>query len=141
MKDDNANNEPTAKILSFPTEQRRVSVATEREDGMMFTPEHLKSLLNFDDLIKIDLDRLDLTIQSDHDSFTYNWNEFMEGVDLTKEPDRTIFSRPQEPYTETLKTVTSLLVEVHRLNSLSKDSQLDELNHHLKDLLSWLKDI
>lgn len=141
MNDDNANNEPTAKILSFPTEQRRVSVATEREEGMIFTPEHLKSLLEFDDLIKIDLDRLDLTIKSDHDSFTYNWNEFMEGVDLTKEPDKTIFSIPKDPYVETLKTVASLLVEAHRLKSLSKDSQLDDLNHYLNDLLSWLKDI
>ena len=42
---------------------------------------------------------------------------------------------------KTLKTVASLLVEAHRLKSLSKDSQLDDLNHYLNDLLSWLKDI
>jgi len=140
MDDDTANNEPTAKILSFPTEQRRVSVATEREDGMLFTTDDLQSLLNFEDLIKIDLDKLNLTMESDHDSFTYNWSEFMEQVDLTKEPDNNIFSKTKDPYTDALMIITDMLVEVHRLNSESKAGQLDELNYQLKDLVQWLRD-
>ena len=140
MDDDTANNEPTAKILSFPTEQRRVSVATEREDGMMFTTDDLQSLLNFKDLIKIDLDKLNLTMESDHDSFTYNWSEFMEQVDLTRQPDNYIFSKTKDPYTDALMIITDMLVEVHRLNSESKAGQLDELNYQLKDLVQWLRD-
>jgi len=140
MDDDTANNEPTAKILSFPTEQRRVSVATEREDGMLFTTDDLQSLLNFEDLIKIDLDKLNLTMESDHDSFTYNWSEFMEQVDLTRQPDNNIFSKTKDPYTDALMIITDMLVEVHRLNSESKAGQLDELNYQLKDLVQWLRD-
>lgn len=141
MSEDDANSEPTAKILSFPTEQRRVSVATEREDGMMFTADDLQSLLNFDDLIKIDLDKLNLTMESDHESFTYNWSEFMEQVDLTKQPDNTIFNKHKDPYTDVLMTITNMLVHVHRLNSEAKVSQVDELNYQLKDLVEWLKDV
>jgi len=140
MDDDTANNVPTAKILSFPTEQRRVSVATEREDGMLFTTDDLQSLLNFEDLIKIDLDKLNLTMESDHDSFTYNWSEFMEQVDLTRQPDNNIFSKTKDPYTDALMIITEMLVEVHRLNSESKAGQLDELNYQLKDLAQWLRD-
>ena len=140
MDNDTANNEPTAKILSFPTEQRRVSVATEREEGMMFTTDDLQSLLNFEDLIKIDLDKLNLTMETDHDSFTYNWSEYMEQVDLTREPDNNIFSKTKDPYTDVLMIITNMLVEVHRLNSQAKAGQLDELNYQLKDLVEWLKD-
>ena len=140
MDNDTANNEPTAKILSFPTEQRRVSVATERDEGMMFTTDDLQSLLNFEDLIKIDLDKLNLTMETDHDSFTYNWSEYMEQVDLTREPDNNIFSKTKDPYTDALMIITNMLVEVHRLNSQAKAGQLDELNYQLKDLVEWLKD-
>jgi hypothetical protein len=139
MKDD-SNTEPSAKILSFPTEQRRVSVATERGQSLIFTSEDLLNLLetsDVNDLMEINFDDINLTIKNDHNSFTYNWDEFMNGVDLSKN-DVSIFSRSDRPYTDVLETVTELLVLVHKLNHKSQDGMLDELNYQLKDMVSWL---
>jgi len=139
MKDD-SNTEPSAKILSFPTEQRRVSVATEREAdlGMLFTSDDLKSMINLEELIKIDLENLNFTIQTDHDSFTCNWDELMEKSDHIQTSDFAMFSQPKNPYTQCLETITDILVNVHNLNGRCQDGTLDELNYQLKDILSWL---
>ena len=138
--DDDGNVHARAQILSFPTEQRRVSVATERavKEGMVFTPEDLRSMIDMDDLIEVDFGKLNITVETDHTNFTASWEEFLEKVDITKEPDQTIFSQPKDPYRESLEIITQMLVIVHKLNDQAQAGVLDELNYQLTDIISWL---
>ncbi len=140
---DEANAEPTGKILSFPTEQRRVSVATERQSSEFMTPDDLVGMLTSSDLdilSGIDFDKMNLSIDSyDNNDVTYSWDEFISKVDFTAGPDKNMFGDTKAVYTSTLETVTNLLVEVHRLNAKAQDSVMDELNYQLEDLVKWLK--
>ena len=140
---DEANAEPTGKILSFPTEQRRVSVATERQSSEFMTPEDLVGMLTSSDLdilSGIDYDKINLSIDSyDQNDITYSWDEFISKVDFTAGPDKNMFGDTKAVYTSTLETVTNLLVEVHRLNAKAQDGVMDELNYQLEDLVRWLK--
>ena len=140
---DDANAEPTGKILSFPTEQRRVSVATERQSSEFMTPDDLVGMLTSSDLdilSGIDYDKINLSIDSyDQNDITYSWDEFISKVDFTAGPDKNIFRDTKSVYSSTLETVTNLLVEVHRLNAKAQDGVLDELNYQLEDLVKWLK--
>ena len=92
---DEANAEPTGKILSFPTEQRRVSVATERQSSEFMTPDDLVGMLTSSDLdilSGIDYDKINLSIDSyDQNDITYSWDEFISKVDFTAGPDKNIF--------------------------------------------------
>ena len=140
---DEANAEPTGKILSFPTEQRRVSVATERQSSEFMTPDDLVDMLTSSDLdilSGIDFDKINLSIDSyDNNDITYSWDEFISKVDFTAGPGKNMFGDTKAVYTSTLETVTNLLVEVHRLNAKAQDSVMDELNYQLEDLVKWLK--
>jgi hypothetical protein len=140
---DEANAEPTGKILSFPTEQRRVSVATERQSSEFMTPDDLVGMLTSSDLdilSGIDFDKMNLSIDSyDNNDVTYSWDEFISKVDFTAGPDKNMFGDTKAVYTSTLETVTNLLVEVHRLNAKAQDGVMDELNYQLEDLVKWLK--
>jgi hypothetical protein len=140
---DDANAEPTGKILSFPTEQRRVSVATERQSSEFMTPDDLVGMLTSSDLdilSGIDFDKMNLSIDSyDNNDVTYSWDEFISKVDFTAGPDKNMFGDTKAVYTSTLETVTNLLVEVHRLNAQAQDGVMDELNYQLEDLVKWLK--
>ena len=140
---DEANAEPTGKILSFPTEQRRVSVATERQSSEFMTPDDLVGMLTSSDLdilSGIDFDKMNLSIDSyDNNDVTYSWDEFISKVDFTAGPDKNMFGDTKAVYTSTLETVTNLLVEVHRLNAQAQDGVIDELNYQLEDLVKWLK--
>jgi|SaaInlStandDraft_1057018.scaffolds.fasta_scaffold62384_2 hypothetical protein len=140
---DEANAEPTGKILSFPTEQRRVSVATERQSSEFMTPDDLVGMLTSSDLdilSGIDFDKMNLSIDSyDNNDVTYSWDEFISKVDFTAGPDKNMYGDTKAVYTSTLETVTNLLVEVHRLNAQAQDGVIDELNYQLEDLVKWLK--
>jgi hypothetical protein len=140
---DDANAEPTGKILSFPTEQRRVSVATERQSSEFMTSDDLVGMLTSSDLdilSGIDFDKMNLSIDSyDNNDVTYSWDEFISKVDFTAGPDKNMFGDTKAVYTSTLETVTNLLVEVHRLNAKAQDGVMDELNYQLEDLVKWLK--
>jgi hypothetical protein len=140
---DEANAEPTGKILSFPTEQRRVSVATERQSSEFMTSDDLVGMLTSSDLdilSGIDFDKMNLSIDSyDNNDVTYSWDEFISKVDFTAGPDKNMFGDTKAVYTSTLETVTNLLVEVHRLNAKAQDGVMDELNYQLEDLVKWLK--
>jgi len=105
---------------------------------MLFTAEDLRSMIDMDDLAQIDFDNINITVETDFNGFTASWEEFLEKVDLTKEPDQTIFSQPKDPYRQSLETITEMLVAVHDLNGQAQAGVLDELNYQLKDILSWL---
>ena len=141
---DEANTEPTGKILSFPTEQRRVSVATERQSSEFMTPDDIVGMLtntDLDILSGIDFNKINLSIDSyDNNDITYSWDEFISKVDFTAGPDKNMFGDSKAVYSSTLETVTDLLVEVHRLNAQAQDGVMDELNYQLKDLVDWLRD-
>ena len=141
---DEANTEPSGKILSFPTEQRRVSVATERQSSEFMTPDDIVGMLtntDLDILSGIDFNKINLSIDSyDNNDITYSWDEFISKVDFTAGPDKNMFGDTKAVYTSTLETVTNLLVEVHRLNAQAQDGVMDELNYQLKDLVDWLRD-
>ena len=142
---DEANAEPTGKILSFPTEQRRVSVATERQSSEFMTPDDLVGILtesDYDILSGIDFEKINLTVDTSFDKsdITYGWDEFITEIDFTAGPDKNMFGDSKAVYTSTLETVTNLLVEVHRLNAKAQDGVMDELNYQLKDLVDWLRD-
>ena len=60
--DDNGNVEHTAEILTFPTEQRRVAVATERQDGNLFTPSELEEMIS--QFVDVDFSDINVTIDN-----------------------------------------------------------------------------
>ena len=139
--DDNGNVEHTADILTFPTEQRRVAVATERQDGNLFTPTELEEMIS--QFVDVDFSEINVTIDNYENSIQYSFeeladNEFkIDASDIsnlfTKKEDKSI-------YTDTLEAITELLVSVHTLNGQSQDSVLDEVRHQIKDIVRWLHD-
>lgn len=139
--DDNGNVEHTADILTFPTEQRRVAVATERQDGNLFTPSELEEMIS--QFVDVDFSEINVTIDNYENSIQYSFeeladNEFkIDASDIsnlfTKKDDKSV-------YTETLEAITELLVSVHTLNGQSQDGVLDEVRHQIKDIVRWLHD-
>jgi len=139
--DDNGNVEHTADILTFPTEQRRVAVATERQDGNLFTPSELEEMIS--QFVDVDFADINVTIDNYENSIQYSFeeladNEFkIDASDISnlfkKKEDKTV-------YTETLEAITELLVSVHTLNGQSQDGTLDEVKHQIKDIVRWLHD-
>ena len=139
--DDDGNIHHTADILTFPTEQRRVAVATERQDGNLFTPSELEEMIS--QFVDIDFSDINVTIDNYENSIQYSFeeladNEFkIDASDIsnlfTKKEDKSI-------YTDTLEAITELLVSVHTLNGQSQDSVLDEVRHQVKDIVRWLHD-
>ena len=139
--DDDGNVHHTADILTFPTEQRRVAVATERQDGNLFTPTELEEMIS--QFVDIDFSEINVTIDNYENSIQYSFeeladNEFrIDASDISnlfkKKEDKTV-------YTETLEAITELLVCVHTLNGQSQDGALDEVRHQVKDIVKWLHD-
>ena len=139
--DDDGNVLHTADILTFPTEQRRVAVATERQDGNLFTPTELEEMIS--QFVDIDFSEINVTIDNYENSIQYSFeeladNEFrIDASDISnlfkKKEDKTV-------YTETLEAITELLVCVHTLNGQSQDGVLDEVRHQVKDIVRWLHD-
>ena len=139
--DEDGNVQARAQILSFPTEQRRVAVATERQDGNLFTPTELEELIS--QFVDVDFSDINVTIDNYENSIQYSFeeladNEFrIDASDISnlfkKKEDKTV-------YTETLEAITELLVSVHTLNGQSQDSVLDEVRHQIKDIVKWLHD-
>jgi len=139
--DDDGNVQARAQILSFPTEQRRVAVATERQDGNLFTPSELEELIS--QFVDVDFSDINVTIDNYENSIQYSFeeladNEFrIDASDISnlfkKKEDKTV-------YTETLEAITELLVSVHTLNGQSQDGVLDEVRHQIKDIVKWLHD-
>jgi hypothetical protein len=137
--DDHGNVEHTADILTFPTEQRRVAVATERQDGNLFTPDELSDLIS--QFVDVDMSDIQVTIDNLENSIQYSFeelanNEFRISPDdtknfFTKKEDKTV-------YTETLEAITELLVSVHTLNGSAQDGVLDEVKYQVKDIVKWL---
>ena len=139
--DEDGNVQARAQILSFPTEQRRVAVATERQDGNLFTPSELEELIS--QFVDVDFSDINVTIDNYENSIQYSFeeladNEFrIDASDISnlfkKKEDKTV-------YTETLEAITELLVSVHTLNGQSQDGVLDEVRHQIKDIVKWLHD-
>ena len=139
--DDDGNVQARAQILSFPTEQRRVAVATERQDGNLFTPTELEEMIS--QFVDVDFSDINVTIDNYENSIQYSFteladNEFkIDASDISnlfkKKEDKTV-------YTETLEAITELLVSVHTLNGQSQDGVLDEVRHQIKDIVKWLHD-
>ena len=139
--DDDGNVRAKAQILSFPTEQRRVAVATERQDGNLFTPTELEEMIS--QFVDVDFADINVTIDNYENSIQYSFeeladNEFrIDASDISnlfkKKEDKTV-------YTETLEAITELLVSVHTLNGQSQDGVLDEVRHQVKDIVRWLHD-
>ena len=139
--DDDGNVQARAQILSFPTEQRRVAVATERQDGNLFTPTELEELIS--QFVDVDFSDINVTIDNYENSIQYSFeeladNEFrIDASDISnlfkKKEDRSV-------YTGTLEAITELLVSVHTLNGQAQDSVLDEVRHQIKDIVKWLHD-
>ena len=136
--DDDGNVHHTADILTFPTEQRRVAVATERQDGNLFTPTELEEMIS--QFVDIDFSDINVTIDNFENSIQYSFEELADNEfridasdisNLFKKKDKTV-------YTETLEAITELLVCVHTLNGQSQDGTLDEVKHQVKDIVKWL---
>ena len=139
--DDNGNIEHTADILTFPTEQRRVAVATERQDGNLFTPDELSELIS--QFVDIDFSDINVTIDNYENSIQYSFEELADNeFRISPEDAKNFFSKKEDKsvYTETLEAVTELLVSVHTLNGQSQDGVLDEVRHQVKDIVRWLHD-
>ena len=136
---DEANTEPCGKILSFPTEQRRVAVATERQDGSLFTPEELSDLIS--QFTDIDMSDIQVTIDNLENSIQYSFEELADN-DFRISPDdaKNFFAMKEDKtvYTETLEAITELLVSVHTLNGSAQDGVLDEVKYQVKDIVKWL---
>ena len=138
--DDDGNVHATADILTFPTEQRRVAVATERQDGNLFTPTELEEMIS--QFVDVDFSEINVTIDNYENSIQYSFEELADNEfkidasdisNLFKKKDKTV-------YTETLEAITELLVCVHTLNGQSQDGTLDEVRHQVKDIVRWLHD-
>ena len=139
--DDNGNVEHTADILTFPTEQRRVAVATERQDGNLFTPDELSELIS--QFVDVDFSDINVTIDNYENSIQYSFEELADNeFRITPEDAKNFFSKKEDKsvYTDTLEAITELLVSVHTLNGQSQDGVLDEVRHQIRDIVRWLHD-
>lgn len=139
--DDNGNVEHTADILTFPTEQRRVAVATERQDGNLFTPSELEEMIS--QFVDVDFSDINVTIDNYENSIQYSFTELADNEFKIDASDiSSLFKKNNDKsiYTDTLEAITELLVSVHTLNGQSQDSVLDEVRHQVKDIVRWLHD-
>ena len=139
--DNNGNVEHTADILTFPTEQRRVAVATERQDGNLFTPTELEEMIS--QFVDVDFSEINVTIDNYENSIQYSFEELADNEFKIDASDISNLFRKKDDksiYTETLEAITELLVSVHTLNGQSQDGVLDEVRHQIKDIVSWLHD-
>ena len=137
--DDNGNVEHTADILTFPTEQRRVAVATERQDGNLFTPDELSELIS--QFVDVDFADINVTIDNFENSIQYSFEELADNeFRISADDAKNFFTKGNDksPYTETLEAITELLVCVHTLNGQSQDGTLDEVKYQVKDIVKWL---
>ncbi len=137
--DDNGNVDQTADILTFPTEQRRVAVATERQDGNLFTPDELSDLIS--QFVDIDFADINVTIDNFENSIQYSFEELADNeFRISADDAKNFFKKGNDksPYTECLEAITELLVSVHTLNGQSQDGTLDEVRHQIKDIVKWL---
>jgi hypothetical protein len=139
--DENGNVEHTAEILTFPTEQRRVAVATERQDGNLFTPDELSELIS--QFVDVDFSDINVTIDNYENSIQYSFEELADNeFKISPDDAKNFFSKKDDKsvYTECLEAITELLVCVHTLNGQSQDGTLDEVKHQIKDIVRWLHD-
>ena len=139
--DDNGNVEHTAEILTFPTEQRRVAVATERQDGNLFTPSELEELIS--QFVDVDFSDINVTIDNYENSIQYSFEELADNEFKIDASDiSNLFTKKEDKgvYTDTLEAITELLVSVHTLNGQSQDGVLDEVRHQIRDIVRWLHD-
>jgi len=139
--DDDGNVQARAQILSFPTEQRRVAVATERQDGNLFTPSELEEMIS--QFVDVDFSEINVTIDNYENSIQYSFSELADNEFKIDASDISNFFKKKEDktvYTETLEAITELLVSVHTLNGQSQDGVLDEVRHQIKDIVKWLHD-
>ena len=139
--DDNGNVEHTAEILTFPTEQRRVAVATERQDGNLFTPTELEEMIS--QFVDVDFSEINVTIDNYENSIQYSFEELADNEFKIDASDiSNLFTKKDDkmPYTECLEAITELLVCVHTLNGQSQDGTLDEVRYQVKDIVRWLHD-
>ena len=139
--DDNGNVEHTADILTFPTEQRRVAVATERQDGNLFTPSELEEMIS--QFVDVDFSEINVTIDNYENSIQYSFEELADNEFKIDASDiSNLFTRKEDKsvYTDTLEAITELLVSVHTLNGQSQDGVLDEVRHQIRDIVRWLHD-
>ncbi len=137
--DDNGNVEHTAEILTFPTEQRRVAVATERQDGNLFSPSELEEMIS--QFVDVDFADINVTIDNYENSIQYSFEELADNEFRIDASDiSNLFNKKQDKsvYTETLEAITELLVCVHTLNGQSQDGTLDEVKYQVKDIVKWL---
>lgn len=137
--DDDGNVEHTAEILTFPTEQRRVAVATERQDGNLFTPEELSDLIS--QFVDVDFSDINVTIDNYENSIQYSFDELADNdFRITPDDAKNFFKKSEQSiFTQTLENITKLLVFVHGFNAVGQDGTLDEVNHQIKDLIRYLE--
>ena len=139
--DEDGNVQARAQILSFPTEQRRVAVATERQDGNLFTPTELEEMIS--QFVDVDFSDINVTIDNYENSIQYSFTELADNEFRIDASDiSSLFKKniDKSIYTDTLEAITELLVSVHTLNGQSQDSVLDEVRHQIKDIVRWLHD-
>ena len=139
--DDDGNVQARAQILSFPTEQRRVAVATERQDGNLFTPTELEEMIS--QFVDVDFSDINVTIDNYENSIQYSFTELADNefrIDASDISNLFKKNNDKSIYTDTLESITELLVSVHTLNGQSQDSVLDEVRHQIKDIVKWLHD-
>ena len=139
--DEDGNVQARAQILSFPTEQRRVAVATERQDGNLFTPTELEEMIS--QFVDVDFSDINVTIDNYENSIQYSFTELADNEFRIDASDiSSLFKKNNDKsiYTDTLEAITELLVSVHTLNGQSQDSVLDEVRHQVKDIVRWLHD-
>ena len=139
--DEDGNVQARAQILSFPTEQRRVAVATERQDGNLFTPTELEEMIS--QFVDVDFSDINVTIDNYENSIQYSFTELADNefkIDASDISNLFKKNNDKSIYTDTLEAITELLVSVHTLNGQSQDSVLDEVRHQIKDIVKWLHD-
>ena len=136
---DEANAEPTGKILSFPTEQRRVAVATERQDGSLFTPEELSDLIS--QFADVDMSEIQISIDNLENSIQYSFDELADNdFSISVSDSKNFFKKSEQSvYTRTLENITKLLVFVHGYNNTGQEGSLDEINREILDLIEYLE--
>ena len=137
--DDNGNIEHTAEILTFPTEQRRVAVTTERQDGNLFSPSELEEMIS--QFVDVDFSDINVTIDNYENSIQYSFEELADNEFRISPDDAKNFFKKSEQsiYTQTLENITKLLVFVHGYNSTGQEGNLDEINREILDLINYLE--
>ena len=137
--DNDGNIHNTADILTFPTEQRRVAVATERQDGNLFTPDELSDLIS--QFVDVDMSDIQVTIDNLENSIQYSFDDLTDNDFRISATDAQNFFKKSEQstYTQALENITKLLVFVHGYNSTGQEGNLDEINREILDLITYLE--